>query len=114
MSGAPTETALADHGEVPTYAAELMAAGYELTLSWSTGSPDTRVAVETWGRRADRVAVIYLFRDAPLEAGSVTAGGTDGAFVTWNERCRDRFGIAWLRNQGADIRQGLATRWGTT
>lgn len=93
-------------------------AGYKLTGSSRTGPPDAITAIEVWGRHDHRDAIVRIISDAtsenpkPMNAGTVTAGGTDNILLVWTAEARLEFGTAWLDQQEAETKRLLANRWG--
>lgn len=95
---------------------------YDLTAQWRTGPANAIIGIEVWGRRSHRDALLRLIDDAgSMDAGSVTAGGTDNALVIWTKEARAEYGAGdhgdgddWLNEQAAIILRRLANLWGTT
>jgi hypothetical protein len=86
---------------------------YQLTAQWRTGPTTASLAVEVWGRRIRRDALLRVIDDAgAMDAGTVVAGGTDAARVDWTEQARAEYGEDWLDAQGQAIVKHLAIRWG--
>jgi hypothetical protein len=92
-------------------------AGYDFVGMWRTGPPTALIAIEVWGRRADGDAIVRIISDAgsedpqPMDAGTVTAGGTDDACIVWTSEARNEFGEDWLDHHGAAATSLLARRW---
>lgn len=86
----------------------------ELTAQWRTGPPDQIIAVEVWGRRAGRDAPLRIIDDADdMDAGTVTAGGTDDVLILWTGKARAKFASDWLDQQTLSVSNALANRWGS-
>ncbi|NUT31442.1 MAG: hypothetical protein HOV79_00050 [Hamadaea sp.] len=85
---------------------------------WRTGPPSALIAVEVWGRRADRVALVQIITDAAsedpqtMDAGTASAGGTDACRVMWTTKAYRAFGEDWLDQAETEIIRLLAKRWG--
>lgn len=87
----------------------------ELVAQWRTGPVGAIVAVEIWGRQVLRDGLLRIVADdldLDIDAGSVTAGGTDAVFVLWRDKARAAFGCSWLDYQAAIVKRRLALRWG--
>jgi hypothetical protein len=87
---------------------------HELTALWRTGPPDELVALEVWGRPVLRDALVRIIDGTDdMDAGSVTAGGTDDVLVLWSSKARTKFAESWLDQQETNVKRSLASRWGT-
>jgi hypothetical protein len=86
---------------------------YQLTAEWRTGPVSAIVGIEVWGRRSRRDALIRIHDErGSLDAGAVTAGGTDDVVVTWTDQARAEYAEDWLDSQAATVVKALANRWG--
>lgn len=96
------------------------APGYEPVGQWRTGPIGAIIAVEVWGRPASGDAIVRIISDAdsadprPMDAGTVTAGGTDQVLLVWTSEARQEHAQSWLDQQETETKRLLANRWGTS
>mgnify|MGYP000983897360 CR=1 FL=1 len=89
--------------------------GCEFTSMWRTGPAAAPIAIEIWGRREHRTAVLRIHDadDGYMDAGDLVGGGTDDAAVDWTEKAHELYGADWLDAQEREAVRTLANRWGT-
>lgn len=85
---------------------------------WRTGLAADPIAIEVWGRKADRVALVRIISAAasenprPMDAGTASGGGTDDCRVLWTTKAHRAFGAAFLDRAEVETKRLLANRWG--
>jgi hypothetical protein len=85
---------------------------YALTAQWRSGPASAPIAVEVYGRRRHRDAIIRIIDDAgSLDSGTVTAGGTQQELILWKAAAIQEFGEDWLHAQGQVLSKFLMHRW---